>query len=136
MIIRGNTVGTNMSPEQIAGKIGTGLSAKYMIVTYWDDVGSADYGSREIWDHVENGGIVYLNIASQYVPLQWAVYTEAHFAYHRHDGTLVKYIIDSDCGLAYSATSFATATDVGNISHALDELHTYAQGLINGGAAV
>ena len=31
---------------------------------------------------------------------------------------------------------FATVDEIGDISSALDELHTYAQGLINGGAAV
>ena len=83
-IIRGNVVGTTMSPESIANRIGGG-----------------------------GGGITEEQLVE----------------------TLANYATLEDVNSNLGEAKAYTDEVVGDIESALDELHTYAQGLINGGGA-
>ena len=135
MIIRGNTVGTNMSVEKIAEKIGTGGGGGVapLIVTLRYGDGEASETSESILTAVESGLNVYLDVNSKRLALTY--FDEvgmAYFADYENDRPVL-YSINSEGYFEEVDTWLATVKDIGNISSALDELHTYAQGLINGG---
>ena len=146
MIIRGNTVGTNMSVDRIAEKIG-GTGSNTLIVTM-DNVGLATHSSTQIANHIRNGGTA---IARYYQGMFGLgpiddFYFSRCYEDEQNDGSLVYYVefvstvadtlrtltIDENKAITVSYLELATYKDIGNISSALDDLHTYAQGLING----
>ena len=91
-----------------------------------------------IFNHVQKGGSVYFDDSgrialSELVPYkQEAIFERAN----PRSKTIFRYTIDSIGMIVYEHESFATADQIGDISSALDELHAYAQGLIDGGASV
>ena len=132
MIIRGNTVGTNMSVKRIAEKIAT----PPLMVTIDYDTNKASHTAVEIMDHMSLGGQAFIAEDGQYVAITTANHSYA-FANVSIDATrLAGYYIDDEGKVTTSVTELATADQIGDISSALDELHTYAQGLIDGGGSV
>lgn len=143
MIVRGNTVGTTMSVDKIAEQIGTGGgggggSVAPLILTLDDEwlsslSGEASHTSVEIVNHMAKGGNVILNALGYGIPVAYASDGQAVFT--NMDGTTkVQIVIDSGGYYNASIDYFATESQIGDIASALDELHTYAQGLIEGGA--
>lgn len=61
--IRGNVVGTTMAPEKIAERIGGGGGSAIapLIVTLSEGWFEASHNAIEIYNHVKNGGEVYLD---------------------------------------------------------------------------
>ena len=61
--IRGNVVGTTMAPEKIAERIGGGGGSAIapLIVTLSEGWFEASHNAIEIYNHVKNGGAVYLD---------------------------------------------------------------------------
>ena len=157
MIIRGNTVGTNMSVDKIAEKIGGGTGGSSVPVLYVDirnrydeDSGKyyASHDALQIAEHIEKGGAVFGTVLASNlittitIPLSGifdysnngVVYKDAHFQWI--GGTrYTDFGINKNGQVTENVTISATTDDIGNISSALDELHIYAQGLINGGDA-
>ena len=132
MIIRGNTVGTNMSVKRIAEKIDT----PPLMVTIDYDTNKASHTAVEIRDHMSLGGQAFIAEDGQYVAITSANHSYA-FANVSIDATrLAGYYIDDEGKVTTSVTELATADQIGDISSALDGLHTYAQGLIDGGGSV
>ena len=91
MKIRGNTVGTTMSPESIANRIGGGVTEEQLAETL------EAYVTK---DYFEEGIMGFAQMSD------------------------VEAVIGEAIDMA-----------IGDIELALDELHNYAQGLINGGGA-
>lgn len=133
MIIRGNTVGTNMSVDRIADKIGC---VEPLIVTVDADTNKASHTAAEIRNHISLGGQVFIVDDGQYVAITAARHTYAFANVYIAATILAGYYIDDEGKVTTSVTELATADQIGDISSALDELHTYAQGLINGGDSV
>jgi hypothetical protein len=150
MIIRGNTVSTTIAPEKIAEKIG-GTGGSNTLIVKMDDDGLATYSSNRIEDHIRNGGTAiaryYLNVGD-YMKITDYYFDKCYYD-ELENGDLMLYVsfvstvepvittltIDEKRTPTVSYTELATSKDIGDISTALDELHTYAQGLINGGAS-
>ena len=136
MIIRGNTVGTNMSVDKIAEKIGgTGGGIAPLIVTIDQSTGKASHTVMEMLAKIESGGVVYLRLDGGYWPLTFVDLDFADFTQSiPEDPKEVVWRVWSDETIEKYDNTFATSDQIGDISSALDELHTYAQGLIEGGA--
>ena len=156
MKIRGNTVGTTMSPEKIAEKIG-GTGGGILVVAL--DYGYADndagypiasHNLAQIEEHFHKGGaVVGTRSSGMEVPL-CSIQTHplygriASFVFH-DDMALsdIHYFVD-ELGRSINEERVLTnnldfeyiVSEIGDISSALDELHTYAQGLIEGGGSV
>lgn len=147
MIIRGNTVGTNMSVDRIAEKIGGTGGVDVMHVYIDGDTFMASHRAAAISSHVYKGGIAYLDVNGEMLSLVWVTGTLACFekATMLESGNVITdlYFIDSNGSVYVYEVEYATKSDItaireemGDISSALDELHTYAQGLITGGGSV
>ena len=142
MIIRGNTVGTNMSVDRIAEKIGgTGGgggsgSIAPMIVTIDEYTGMPTKNATEIYRHILKGGTAYFKWPFYDEEYQISSSYNANAVFFGFDsaGTPTSVHIDQEGNINSVPIPFATKKDIGDISSALDELHTYAQGLIEGGA--
>ncbi len=138
MKIRGNTVGTPISVEKIAEKLG-GKEALRVVFSMGDM--TANHTATEISAHVAAGGSVYMEVESMLIPLSHVsefdevAYFEAFYSLSQPDAK-VQYFVDADGNADARNIYFATTDDIGDIASALDELHTYAQGLIEGGAEV
>ena len=133
MIIRGNTVGTNMSVDRIADKIG-GKEGMRVVLNMGDM--TANYNYREIADHVAAGGTVYLEAELQLIPLSHlaeekriAYFNAFHADEYYSPCTMNQYWVDDNYNVDSEHSILASASDIGDISSALDELHTYAQSL-------
>ena len=145
MIIRGNTVGTNMSVDRIAEKIGG--DALVVTLSMVDGGVISSHTSLQICEYADNGGRVVIHMSgSTFVYCGWEQRSDsgekiARFASEvvsLTDGKCsVSYLfIDDLCAVTYLSCDLATADQIGDISSALDELHAYAQGLIEGGGSV
>lgn len=142
MKIRGNTVGTPISVEKIAEKIGTGGSLEPLIVDIDNDACVANRTSTQILSAYEarqeiRGQLYYPGDSQPHWLTLLSVDEDyAVFAKFEADGTWQSYCVDND-GVVYGGNSlqYATADQIGDISSALDELHIYAQGFIPGGAS-
>ena len=153
MIIRGNTVGTNMSVDRIAEKIGGTGGVAPLIVTVDGETFKASHTPLQVYDYATKHGEVFLVTDGIYHPFSDLSFTkesvdgelisETHIAsfttpISMRDGKCcLDFInIDDSCNITSISQQLATAEDIGNISSALDELHDYAQGLIKGGGSV
>lgn len=120
-----------------------GDDAEVMRVYFNEGDMTANYTSHEIAEHVLGGGFSYMVIGDMRIPFsRFDIGTElAHFGYcspQFNGGVklpyLQDYFVDANGNADSSLVFVATQADIGNISSALDTLHTYAQELINGGA--
>lgn len=145
MVIRGNTVGTTLSIKKIAEEIGTGGGGgggkeALRVVFSMADM-TANHTATEIAAHVAAGSSVYMEVESMLIPLshvseaEEVAYFEAFYS-HSQPNVKVQYFVDAEGNADARNIYFATTEDIGDIASALDELHTYAQGLIEGGAEV
>ena len=132
MIIRGNTVGTNMSVDRIADKIGC---VEPLIVTVDAYTHKASHTSTEMFGHFAKGGSLFYSSAGNLSPPLVVSAEEVVFGV-TVDYTLTYLNIDAEGFTSNYQEKFASADDIGNISSALDKLHNYAQGLIEGGGSV
>jgi hypothetical protein len=136
MIIRGNTVSTTIAPEKIAEKIGR---VGTMYVGLYEETGKASHTAEEIYKHAENDGVVLLDMDGVYFPLVYSSLGSAEFNSYVNDQDYVRGArVFRDGSYVTFSTDIVTSVildeRIGDISTALDELHTYAQGLIGGAA--
>lgn len=144
MKIRGNTVGTPISVEKIAEKIGGtgggGGKEALRVVFSMADM-TANHTATEISAHVSDGGSVYMEVESMLIPLshvseaEGIAYFEAFYSLSQPSAK-VQYFVDADGNADARNVYFATTEDIGDISSALDEIREYAESLINGGGSV
>ena len=161
MIIRGNTVGTNMSVEKIAEKIGGTGGGEHLIVTldwgqYVGEGGTLDVASHsyeQIRERFLAGGAVIgvfnSKLPTYELPLHSIGYHPKHgdvavFILRDPEKRMDTYFYVDISGYVYSedivpVTSndiddFATKEDIGDISAALEEIRKFAQHLIEEGS--
>ena len=147
MIIRGNTVGTNMSPERIADKIGVPVLYVDIRNRYDEDLGLyyASHGADQIVEHLEKGGTVVGTVIATDRMTGIKIPLSGIF---EHNGSLIgahfrwvggtrytNFEIKVDGRVYETVTISATTDDIGDISSALDEIREYAENLINGGGS-
>jgi hypothetical protein len=136
MIIRGNTVSTPIAPKKVAEEIG---SIAPIYVTLDKSTGKASYTAAEIYTHIDDGGVVYLHTGNEIIPLVYSSIGMAEFNSYVTDQDLFRGAqVFKDGSYVIVNTDIVTEDileeNMGDISSALDELHTYAQGLIGGAA--
>lgn len=118
---------------------GTGGVAP-MIVTLDDATGKASHTAAEIYNHNKSGGAVFVTRYGFTYPVSRVASYQADFVYTDWEQYTIHTIVIRQDGqyeiVAEEWVSNALFHDtIGDISSALDELHNYAQWLINGGAA-
>lgn len=136
MKISGNTVGTTMSVDKIAEKIGTGgggTGGGVVTVTIGEN-NQASHTAPQILELLKGGNRVLFYNGSSYFTPTLVSEDIAMFSVQHDDYTWELYQIFKIGDVLYDCIAVAKQEDIGDISAALDELHTYAQGLINGGA--
>lgn len=125
MIIRGNTVGTNMSPDKIAEQIGTGGgggggSVAPLIVTLEGDGynmdGAASHTSMDIFNY---RGLVQIFAFGAYANLDHSSREEAVFTAGIGIAQLA-ITIGEDGRYTVRETTFVTTDDLGELNTALD----------------
>jgi hypothetical protein len=117
------------------GGTGGGIAPLIVYKNVDDDTLATETYST-IFNYVQQGGSVYFD-DSGWIALSGLVPYKQEAIFEQvspHYGNMFKYIIDSSGYIGYEAAALATTDQIGDISSALDELHTYAQGLIAGGA--
>ena len=106
-----------------------------LIVTMAEDGSKASHNFKEISSHALAGGDVFFDTFVGYIALNDLSYEEGVAIFTKVSNYSVNaYIVGTEGDLEIRNSRWATADQIGDISSALDELHTYAQGLINGGA--
>lgn len=129
-----------------AGGGGGGGGIAPLIVTMNAETGKATHDSEQIAQHLRDGGTAIarnIQTSGDYLRIQDFYYSRCYTS-EQHDGSVRFYVsfVNTDgpilTELQIDDTSEITVNvidQIGDISSALDDLHTYAQGLINGGAA-
>lgn len=113
---------------------GAGGGVAPLIVTIDATTGKASHTSTEILSHIRQGGLSVIDNLGFYLQIAGISEMEVVASVVQQNRSL-SVVIDSDGNYVAYDTEFATSDQVGDISSALDELHTYAQRLISGGAA-
>ena len=171
MKIRGNLVGTNQKPEKVVvmatdltpeqqakARENIGAAAEcagVLNVTTDFDTMKASHTSKEIYDHIQNGGTVFCDgivIGESYEELA-VCYAVAHFQENDElvSGTAMQLTIDKNgtvvwvqsfIGLldddktapGYTWSSQKIATEIGSIETALDSIIAIQNSLMGGGS--
>lgn len=98
------------SSKKTSEEINAGLNSKanILIVDLSHDAKTASHNAKQIYDHVNGGGVAFLRVINEYLPMIVASPTEASFGNTRVAGEVVstvEFVIDSSGNVATESAS-------------------------------